>query len=73
MSIKFNIELEPFRTPSYVIAKQAPKPRQEGVNLESPKYHISELDAETLGKLCDDFRATLFERASLKENAPKEE
>jgi len=63
MSIKLDIELEPFRTPNYVLVKQRPKPRQEGYNGDTPKYHISELDSETLGALCDEFRAAIFEKA----------
>jgi len=65
--IKFDIELEPFRTPNYATVKQKAKPRQDGVNFEAPKYHVSELDADTLGTLCDQFRRDVFAKAGLEE------
>lgn len=68
MSIKLNVELEPFRTPNYVMVKQEVRQRQEGPCLDAPKYHVKDLDAETLGKLCDEFRASIFEKAGLKDN-----
>ena len=57
-----NIELIPIRIPDYIIQKTPPKPRSEGLT-ESPKYHLSEVDEQTLSQLCDDFRAGVFAKA----------
>ena len=65
--IKYNIELEPFRTPNYVMVKQEVRLRQEGPCLDSPKYHVRDIDAETLGQLCDEFRKAIFEKAGVKD------
>ena len=59
----FKVELVPFGTPNYVLVKQQPKSREEGWQGDSPKYHINEVDAETLSSLCDEFRAEIFKKA----------
>lgn len=58
------IELQPFGTPNFVIQKMAPRPKQEGM-IECPKYHLRELDADTLAELCDQFRREIFEKAGM--------
>ena len=60
--MKMTVELQPFGTPNYVIQKMAPRPKQDGI-VECPKYHLRELDAETLAGLCDQFRREIFEKA----------
>ncbi|MCW8988351.1 MAG: hypothetical protein OQK75_11860 [Gammaproteobacteria bacterium] len=67
MSIKLNIELKPFIVPEYVLIKQKPKSRQEGFNANPEKFHLKDLDAETLGQLCDEFRASVFTKAGVKD------
>lgn len=62
MKITTEIELQPFTVPNYVIVKMPPRPKQDGIR-ESPKYHISELDENTLNKLCDEFRAAVLRKA----------
>ena len=57
-----NIELVPFRVPSYVIQKTPARPRQDGFK-EAPKYHLSELDEDTLIALCDQFKADVLAKA----------
>lgn len=57
-----SVELQPFMTPNYVIQKMPPRPRQEGF-VEAPKYHLSEVEADVLAKLCDEFRAAVFAKA----------
>lgn len=57
-----NIELQPFQTPNFVIGIMAPKPRQEGF-VQPPTWPLAEVDAETLAKMCDAFRAEVFRKA----------
>ena len=56
------IMLNPWIVPNYVTAKMAPRPRQEGFQ-EGPKWHLSEVDADTLAEQCDKFRAEVFRKA----------
>lgn len=56
------IETNPWITPNFVTAKMPPRPRQEGFQ-EGPKWHLRDVDAETLAKMCDDFRAEIFRKA----------
>lgn len=56
------IELKPWLTPNYVIAKTSPRPRQDGFQ-ESPKWHLYEVDAEDLARQCDEFRREVFRKA----------
>lgn len=63
MSIKLNIELKPFQVPNYVMVKQKVGLRQDGVSFDSPKYHVKDLDVDTLSQLCDEFRAAVFSKA----------
>jgi hypothetical protein len=59
---RFVVELRPFTVPNYVIQVTPARPRQEGF-VEAPKYALTELDADTLAQLCDDFRKSVFEKA----------
>ena len=63
MSITVNVELLPFRVPNYVLTVSKPRPKKEGFR-ELTKYALAELDADTLAKLCDSFRADVFAKAS---------
>jgi len=62
MKVSIAVKLQPFRVPNYVLVEAAPRPRQEGL-LETPKYHLSELDEETLIQLCDEFKASVLAKA----------
>lgn len=62
MSIKIDLELRPFEVPNYVSVNESPSARQEGF-IEGRKFHLSELDEETLSGLCDEFRAQVFAKA----------
>ena len=64
MNITTKVELQPFRTPNYVLTKISPKPREEGFK-ENPKYHLSELDEETLQELCAAFICEVYEKAGI--------
>ena len=62
MEVNIKITLEPFIVPNFVIARDRPTLRQEGIT-EARKYALAELDAETLERLCDDFTKSVFEKA----------
>lgn len=62
MKITKNVELRPFTVPNYVIQASTPRPREDGF-VESPKFHIGELDVETLDQLCAQFRKDVFAKA----------
>ena len=64
------IKLRPFTVPNYVIQEMPARPRQDGM-IEAPKYRLSELDAFTLGALCDQFRADVFKKAELSDPSAK--
>jgi hypothetical protein len=61
-----SIELRPFTVPNYVIHKADPIRKLVGF-IEAPKSHLSELDADTLSALCDEFRAEVFRKAGKKD------
>lgn len=50
------------RVPNFVIQKTEARPRQEGW-VEAPKYALEDIDPATLARLCDKFRADVFEKA----------
>lgn len=60
------IEINPLTVQNYVIGKMPPRERQEGF-VEAPKWHVSELDAETLAELATQYRKDLFEKAKKKD------
>lgn len=62
MKVKIEMELAPFTVPNYVLVKEEPKPKQEGF-IEGRKLHVSELDADTLDRLCEEFTKNIFEKA----------
>ena len=64
------IELIGFMTPNFVIQRMPPRPRQAGFH-EAPKYALSEVPAEELARLCDDFRAEVFDKAGKPDPAKK--
>ena len=61
--MKIEIEIIPFDAPDVIVLKTPPRPRHEGFNLNNSVMHVSEVDAETLSKLCNDFRAEVFKKA----------
>ena len=60
--ITLNVQLQPFQVPNYVIQKEGVRPREESYH-EAPRHRLADVDAETLARLCDEFRATVFEKA----------
>jgi hypothetical protein len=68
MKAALTVELHPFQTPNFVRAVGKTGLRQDGIQ-ETPSYPLSDLDPETLDRLCSDFRAAVFRRAG-KEQPP---
>jgi hypothetical protein len=60
--VKHAIDIVPFTVPNFVRVKQAPRPRQEGVQF-APPIPLSELSVETLDALCAEFRREVFAKA----------
>jgi hypothetical protein len=61
--MEIKIKLQPFRVPNYVLPEPRVSKRQDGVTM-TEKYHLRELDKETLEQLCDEFRAGVFAKAA---------
>lgn len=68
MKATLQVELQPFQTPNFVRAVVSPGLKQDGMQ-ELPCYPLSDLDSETLDKLCSAFRAEVFRKAG-KEQPP---
>ena len=60
--MEMKVRLQPFQTPNYVISESKQGLRQDGI-VESPKWHIKEVDEKTLSEMCDQFRKDIFEKA----------
>lgn len=64
--MEVKLKLQPMSVPNYVITVMPPRERQEGM-IESPKFHLRELDPEVLAELCDEFRRNVFAKAEKKD------
>jgi len=62
MRATLQVELQPFLVPNFVRAVGKVGLKQDGLQ-ELPGYPLSDLDAETLSRLCDDFRDEVFKKA----------
>jgi len=62
MKVNIEIQLQPFTVPNYVLVVEKPGKREDGLK-EGRKFHLSELDAITLSKLCHDFKCEVFKKA----------
>lgn len=56
------IKLKPFMTPNYVIQEAPARSRQEGF-VSAPSFPLSDVDAETLSRMCEEFRSEIFRKA----------
>jgi hypothetical protein len=57
---KFEISLEPFMTPNFVrMVTRSPAEKSDRI----PTLPLLEIDAETLDRLCDQFRTDVFNKA----------
>jgi hypothetical protein len=62
------VQLSPIKVPNYILVESDRIcTRQEGINFNSPKYHISELSEETLIELADEFKFNLLKKAKKNE------
>jgi hypothetical protein len=57
-----NIKLKRWQAPSYALGEAPVGRRQDGFT-EGPKWHVSEVDADSLSVLCDQFREDVFAKA----------
>lgn len=64
--MEVKLKLQPMSVPNFVIAMMLPRERQEGM-VESPKFHLRELEPEVLSELCDEFRRNVFAKAEKKD------
>lgn len=62
MEVNIKLKLKPFTTPNFVLVDEPSKPRGEGFS-EGRKFALSELDAETLERMCDDFTREVFKKS----------
>lgn len=61
-----NIQLKPFLVPNFIIPILPAVERQSGPSF-SNGFPLSEVSAEELSKMCDDFRAAIFSKACKKD------
>ncbi len=62
MKISVKVEIAPFKVPDKVDVKGSGSLKQAGFT-DQRTLHLSELDLDTLGKLCDEFRVAVFKKA----------
>lgn len=58
MKIQIEVDIKPFEVPGAVETKISP-----GSRAAAKLFSLSELDPETLDKLCSDFRKAVFDKA----------
>lgn len=56
------MKMRPWMVPSFAAVETPPRSREEGFHA-APVIPLSELDAATLAAMCDEFRATVFQKA----------
>ena len=62
MKVNIEVKLKPFQVPNFVLVEPTPGRRDEGMK-EPSKFHLSDLDSDSLAKLCDEFRKQVFAKA----------
>lgn len=68
MKITIATEIQPFQVP-HVVHAVVKQHRREDVIQAVPCYQLSDLDSDTLARLCDEFRDEVFRKAG-KEQPP---
>jgi hypothetical protein len=63
------IKLRPFMTPNFVLQELSPGSRSEGYQ-QGPSYPLSDVPAEDLAAMCDEFRAEIFRKAGKTDPTP---
>lgn len=66
--MEVRLKLQPMSVPNFVIAMMPSRERQEGM-AEAPKFHLRDLEPETLAALCDEFRSNVFAKAGKQDPA----
>ena len=66
--MEIKLKLKPFQVPNFVVTEQAPGKREDGWK-ELPVFPLSAVDADTLGEMCDEFRAAIFSKAGKADSA----
>ena len=66
-AMEIKLKLKPFQVPNFVVTEQAPGKREDGWK-EFPGFPLSAVDADTLGEMCDEFRAAIFAKAGMADN-----
>lgn len=66
---EITVKLQPWMVPNFVRIGQPVRPRQDGLQESSPGLPLSEVSAEVLAQMCDDFRAEVFRRAGKRDPA----
>jgi len=62
------VKIKPWNTPNFLIGEMPTGKHQNGFNSDNaPKWHVSEVDAQTLSDQCDVFRAEIFDKAGMKD------
>jgi len=56
------IQFRQWVVPSFCVQELPPRPRQDGLK-DAPSWALSEVDADVLAQMCDDFRAEVFRKA----------
>lgn len=64
MEVKIKVKLKSFTVPNYVITEGGAHKVGGDEFVDPLKYRLSELDSETLEKLCEEFTRAVFKKAS---------
>ena len=70
MKVTIELQVQPFSVPNFILTEPVPGARQDGFK-ESPSYPLSDFDAVTLQRMCDEFTAEIFRKAG-KNPPPKD-
>lgn len=62
MKTTLQVEIKEFATPNFVTVVREPGERQEGFQPQEG-IPLKEVDAKTLGRLCDNYRREVFNKA----------
>jgi hypothetical protein len=62
MTSEMKMKLKPWLSPNYAQVEMPPRPRQDGPK-EPPSLHVSELSAEALDGLAEQWLADLYTKA----------
>jgi len=65
--MNINIELQPLKVPKLVFRKPPKTPIETGHFSPATVFHVSEVGADKLSKMCLEYRAALFLRANRKD------